>query len=199
MSVYHAENVLPIEEKHALFNLICSDTFPWYYNASTAPKKYEVYGEEGGMTNSLETHQFTHTFFKNNKINSDFFHVIEPFFPIIDSIFNFKVIEIDRIKANLMTPMVRNFNETNPKHHDADVCKDGRSLLSIIYYVNESDGDTILYNKEYPDQPNDLKEKHRIKPIENSMVVFPSTLYHAGSNPINFSRRIVLNFVLEVK
>lgn len=198
MEIYHAENLLPLKEKNNLYNTIVSDVFPWYYNSSTASKKYEVYGNEGGMTGSIETFQFTHTFYKNNLVNSDFVYIVEPFFPILESAFNLQIIELNRVKANLMTPIVRNSNDTNPKHHDAFKADCCNQMVSIIYYVNDSDGDTIIYDKSYPELPVNLVEKHRITPKANSMVLFPSSLYHAGSNPTNFERRIVLNFVLEV-
>ena len=57
----------------------------------------------------------------------------------------------------------------------------------MIYYINDSDGDTFL-NKT---------ETKRITPKANSAVIFPSNLWHASSNPTK-GKRIVINYVAEL-
>ena len=92
---------------------------------------------------------------------------------------------IDRIKINTTFPYPNNTKEKHgPIHQDFDV-----KGLSIIYYVNNSDGDTIFFDKN-------LKEIERVSPKQGRAVVFDSNINHAGCCPINSPYRQIINFVL---
>ena len=86
-----------------------------------------------------------------------------------------------RIKANLLQPHP-DAGEHHPWHIDST-----NSYTSMIYYINDSDGDTFL-NKI---------ETQRITPKANTAVIFPSNLWHASSNPTK-GRRMVLNYMVEM-
>ena len=92
-----------------------------------------------------------------------------------------------RIKANL------NSNKTGykksshqPIHNDTHLT----GFKSLIYYVNDSDGDTIFFN-------DNLKEIKRVNPKKGKAVLFDSNILHCGSNPINTLNRVVINFIFE--
>ena len=60
---------------------------------------------------------------------------------------------------------------------------------NAIYYVNDSDGDTVIFNetnKDYSEDFGVMKEnkftvKQRITPEKGKVVVFPGHYYHASS------------------
>ena len=62
-------------------------------------------------------------------------------------------------------------------------------FVSLIYYVNDSDGDTIFFdekgNKEY------------LTPKEGQLVWFPTYTLHGGTPPQKSKKRIIINFILE--
>ena len=92
---------------------------------------------------------------------------------------------IDRIKINTTFPYPNNTKEKHgPIHQDFN-----SGGLSIIYYINNSDGDTIFFNEN-------LKEIKRISPKQGRAVVFDSNINHAACCPINSPYRQVINFVL---
>jgi hypothetical protein len=57
-----------------------------------------------------------------------------------------------------------------------------RGNIATVYYVNDSDGDTIF---------KDSKEK--ITPKANRLIIFDGSLLHTGSSPKNSKTRILLN------
>jgi hypothetical protein len=71
---------------------------------------------------------------------------------------------------------------------------------SAILYINDSDGDTILYDKECPvveslEQPalEDLTEYKRITPKANRLLLFEGNYWHTGESPVDSARRVIIN------
>ena len=73
-----------------------------------------------------------------------------------------------------------------------------KSMWAIIYYVNESDGDTIIYNEK--EQFNDLSKytiRQSISPKKGRIVFIKGDLFHSASTPSSeYSKRIVINYNL---
>jgi len=76
--------------------------------------------------------------------------------------------------------------------------------IVMLYYVTDSDGETILYNKTTNDLKNDvydldeiedLKITHKIKPQKGRVVFFDGNTYHSSSTPSN-GFRIIINLDL---
>lgn len=72
--------------------------------------------------------------------------------------------------------------------------------LVMLYYVNDSDGDTILYDKKfgdipleiaYPDDYCNLKIVHRISPKKGRILFFDGRVYHSPSTPTKSMRCII--------
>ena len=55
----------------------------------------------------------------------------------------------------------------------------------ILYYLNDSDGDTYFYNKN--------KIIKQITPQFNKAIFFDGNIYHSSSKPVKSDRRVVLN------
>ena len=64
-----------------------------------------------------------------------------------------------------------------------------------VFYVNESDGDTILYNVKRNDVAHykDLKIYDRISPKPNRLVLFDGDHLHTGCSPTKYKQRILIN------
>jgi ectoine hydroxylase-related dioxygenase (phytanoyl-CoA dioxygenase family) len=74
-------------------------------------------------------------------------------------------------------------------HIDADI-----SHLVFIYYVNDSDGDTVFFKQKFNGFPvKNLDEEFRISPKAGTAVLFDGNQYHASSSPVNSDYRCVLN------
>ena len=100
-----------------------------------------------------------------------------------------------RIKVNMLLnhSKVTSSNQNNVAHIDNKYF----NSYSGIYYVNDSDGDTIIYNEKWssqnPYRPENLTEKMRIAPKKNRFVLFDGLYYHTSTNPIENENRVVIN------
>ncbi len=71
--------------------------------------------------------------------------------------------------------------------------------LVCLYYVNDSDGDTIIYNETLDDVlPNEVNKtqftiKQQISPKKGKIVMFDGKYYHSSSSPTT-DRRCIVNF-----
>ena len=70
--------------------------------------------------------------------------------------------------------------------------------LVFLYYVNDSDGDTVIYNyksKSAEDIPffEDIKELKRVTPKQGRVVVFDGLHWHTAEQPTN-NIRCIINF-----
>ena len=63
--------------------------------------------------------------------------------------------------------------------------------LALIYYVNDSDGDTVFFEDATIDNFENLKIIERVSPKKGRVVLFDGTHLHAGGYPTNTPRCIV--------
>ena len=104
---------------------------------------------------------------------------------------------IYRFRSNIFTKQ----NETyRGSHHTIHVDDPGGTFISFLYYVEDSDGETVFFNEVYSDTmtKDGLSEKIRVTPKRGRYALFDSNIYHASASPVDSPKRSVLNFVFEV-
>jgi len=204
------------EYSDILKELLLHDSyFPWYYNQttvlnpnSTDDADYGVLYDTGyGILldkNVKETSQFTHTFLNKNGEKSDNFNYLIELLDIIQENFG-PIKNILRIKSNLLLKNESySKNSYHPPHVDwQDDSNDYKKIISALYYVNDSDGDTIFFN-EYFTSKFDFKHtkltiQKETTPESGSLLVFKSNQFHTSKPPILTERRVVINFILEME
>ncbi len=137
---------------------------------------------------SLEVHQFTHTLYEINKPASSLFPAVVPVLTAIP----YTIKQLIRIKFNLCVYA----HTDNPDAHGmphVDFSEVSEPLISAIYYVNDSTGDTILFDQRYG-QPGPLTIRTRVPPKKGRLLVFDGSLLHAGNTPRTNVPRININF-----
>lgn len=169
---------------------IFSDGFPWFYTGTTL-------GE-----NTEKTDKFNYSFFHNAYFHDDGYSVVgeKLEYAILDCLnyINFPISRMLRIRLGLIT--VTEHTIVHTPHIDFPF-----EHKTGLLYLNDSDGDTILYNERYDtsrdkseyDQKIRNREKEIITtftPKENKLAIFDGLLYHSSSSPTKTDRRVVVNF-----
>lgn len=83
----------------------------------------------------------------------------------------------------------------NVKVHEAHVDLD-IPHYSAVYYVNDSDGDTIIYDQTFEgnmNPPAELTVKRRVEPKANRLLLFNGKYFHTGTSPSKHKNRIIIN------
>ena len=118
------------------------------------------------------------------------------FIPRLLTMGEFKEIYYNRIFLQL--PLAPQFKkEHNGIHVDLPL---EIPHIACVYYVNDSDGDTIIYEQTIRDTPGNsqgvnLKEHIRVTPKKGRAVFFDGSRYHCSSQP-TMSYRAIINFDL---
>ena len=194
------DNFLPEPFQKSFVDLLTSYEFPWtFFNYSVSEYSLNEYF----YTNEpVKEHvQLRHGFVRDDKVTSEQYKHIEILKMLFESHMRTKVTYTHRIKSNLLISQKGPYIQ--PPHVDVMDMLDGDTnclgYKTLLYYVNDSDGDTILYNEHFTGEPVGLlTEQQRVSPKQGRAVIFDSNQIHSGSCPSVSDTRLVINSVFGV-
>ena len=158
------DNFLSKNELNEINSSLFSDKSVFNWYFSRSKMRDGV--KEDGIT------QFIHFLYVDNQIVSDFFGLFS------NTIFNkLNILSFIRVKLNLQ--IRDSIIRKSQLHRDVEVIS--QEQKTGIFYLNSNDGYTFFENGE------------KIKSVENRMVIFPSSLYHAGTTHTDAQYRCVVN------
>ena len=71
-------------------------------------------------------------------------------------------------------------------------------FIVALYYVVDSDGDTLIYNERYKGLEGQYTIKESVTPKQGRLVIFDGRLYHTAKQPINSNTRCIVNYNLAI-
>jgi len=187
------DDVISKDYQRYILNLVNEQDFPLYFRPNIVTYNYSDVKQN--------IHGFTHQLFEHNKAVSTYFNTI---YPMVLSI-----TEKTGVRFNTLERMRFNFVLGNPEskmdYHMPHVDNYTPHLVAI-YYVNDCDGDTVIFDQflEVPSlekdeemlQLNTWTVKKRIEPKMGRIVVFDGRYYHASSYTKTQPYRCVINMNL---
>lgn len=181
------------EYQDFLEKTLCGYEFEWHYDSSTVD--YEnLQANTFFDSKTVDTFQFTHLFAYHDKISSKYWQVISPLLFHMTASEGFSTSNVDRCKANLTLPQLHIPEDCYfPAHFDTQA-EDHEKVITAIYYVNDSDGDTIFFKTPDSNNVSELEIVDRISPKKGTLVYFDSKTLHAGQTPRTSGKRCVINF-----
>jgi hypothetical protein len=178
------------EETKKIKEFILNEEFPWHLYSSTVGEYTDTWDSK-----TFEYVQFCHQFLIDDingktKINSNYFFIVEYIIKKVQQRLK-KEFLVYRAKANLQTKVQTNLIH-NTSHTDF---KEKINYMSMIYYVNDSDGKTYIF-KDKKNSNGDWEIDTEIPAKEGRVLIFDGVKNHSGSHPKN-GIRAVINFVLK--
>ena len=151
------------------------------------------------VTSALPTTQsrpgFYHLFCQNFQDNSTFYSMTKPIiWNVVDKL-KLKLPSIYQSRAFLQVPLSLKDYTVDNAHVDYS-----RPHLVILYYVMDSDGDTIIYDKKWKEgtmeATTEMTKKMLIKktitPKQGRVVVFDGHYWHTAEQP-KYNNRCIIN------
>jgi hypothetical protein len=146
--------------------------------------------ERFALPDMVASSGFTHAFYMDGKQISPYlvtvYKVLEEYLKSQSLLLK----KFVRCKGNLTTPKYP-FSEKSHNIPHIDQVEEHRVLL---YYVNDSDGDTVFFNEKFEKGLKNLTVFKKISPKKGRVIVFDGNRYHCASNPINSDVRCVINY-----
>ena len=93
---------------------------------------------------------------------------------------------VDVIKGRSFLQLPINFKGEREDTPHVDIVDDH---FVMLYYVCDSDGDTIIYNEQ--EKSNSYTVQKRITPKQGRVVLFDGSYYHTAEQPLNNIRCVV--------
>jgi hypothetical protein len=180
------DNFLSNSDIDSIKNTFFDNRFPWHlFDSTNSPEKN--ISDLVTTNKTKETFQFTHLLRYENSIFSEYYDYVNNYifvkFLEKNKIHSSKII---RAKLNLLTSLQEDVHQ--PAHTDV---KYPHSVF--LYYINDSDGDTIMFNEKYNGEKQELTENSRVSPKAGRAIYFDGLTYHASSAPKKYPYRAVIN------
>jgi hypothetical protein len=147
-------NFLEINVFNKLKDNLIGINFPWYLNYVLEDHKY---------------YQHTHIFFNEDKVNSDYFDLVQPLIKLLN------INKILRIKANFL------FKTEQIIEHGLHTDFDLKDAKTAVFYLNTNNGYTKFMDNSI------------VNSVENRIVIFNSLILHTGTTCTDADYRLVLN------
>ena len=125
---------------------------------------------------------------------SEFHYLFLPMLKDVCRRMNIKNINVLQGRSFLQFPLKLKDRTVDTPHTDLY----RRKHFVALYYVCDSDGDTIIYNEKDRDPEGKYTIKQTVTPKQGRMVIFDGGLYHAARQPINSNTRCIVNYNLRI-
>jgi hypothetical protein len=178
------DDVIPEFYQENFKKEIFSSNFPWFYNpVNVSTSDLTVFFD----SNISYPEQFTHPVIWDDKPQDDAaMFLINPILSFFQNKTGIVINEILRIKLNLLVQKTEITHNVPHCDHIRDDVK------TLIYYINDSDGDTVIYNESWPDKiPKNIMS--RVQPKQGRLLLMKSNRWHASTNPTESKSRSIIN------
>jgi hypothetical protein len=181
------DQAVPVSVQNMIESIALSDKINWFR------QKQAVY-DEGVVPifpttpDSLDVQQFMHMIYDIKQPVSQLFPTL---LPVITAI-PYTIKQLIRIKMNLCVYAKTDNPDSHGMPH-VDFTEVTEPLLTAIYYVNDSSGDTLIFDQR-AGHKGTLSVKARVPPKKGRLVVFDGALLHAGNTSRNNQPRLNINF-----
>lgn len=168
-----------------------SVNFPWFFHQGTVNESNYENEKDYVLKQGINPHQFVHNIIVNEELNSHYYNLVEPLLLKIAQTLKTDIM-VEKAKFNFLP---RNFDDTHHYPH-VDISENKKEdTQTLIYYVNNSDGDTCIFDQYAPRTTDKFNVVQRITPKKGKAIIFDSNQFHSSSSPVNSENRIVLNVV----
>lgn len=189
------ESFIPRSYQNELESVINSNIFKWNFHDKIAMEYGEVEYNNPKIINPIG---LSHTFIDSGQPVSDYWNLVKPILLFLEYHEDFEIQRVLRVRARRTLRDIQiDPSMYNPPHVDLP---DSEPYKTLIYYVHDSDGDTVFFDEVYDPKPGyaplrgDVAECFRYTPIKGNGILFNGHRYHSGNSPINNLHRTIINF-----
>ena len=193
MEIGVIDDIIDLEYQEGIKGILLGDDyfkgrpFPWFYTEDVTGA-----GDKDSQHRAALGHEYV--YLEDNDDVKVISHFHNMFLPMLKEVI--RRVGVKQEDAGILQG--RSFLQlpSNIQREDVDtphIDIDRRKHLVALYYVCDSDGDTIIYNERVESETYTIKR--RVTPKQGRVVIFDGTLYHTAEQPLH-STRCVVNYNL---
>jgi hypothetical protein len=135
------------------------------------------------MPNVVDSAQFIHSLYRHQELLPAFGELFQAL----------RMGQLLRAKINITLPDPRQTEDSHGYPHSDLAGLGYKDYTTAIYYLNDSDGDTFVFNERVGESVKAFTVHSRVAPRRGRAVVFDGNRYHAGNNPRTHKPRALIN------
>ena len=174
--------------------------FPWYYIEDVTAAYQNTSQHRPGLSHQYvmlpdELTGEDDVRLEYHKVGTVMSEYHELFIPMLQRVgFKFGLSDVKVLQGRSFLQFPVNTDGTIDNPHIDIIGK--AEFIVALYYVCDSDGDTVIYNETKESKKYTIKKS--VTPKQGRMVIFDGALYHAAKQPINSNTRCIVNYNLGV-
>ena len=186
--IYVFDNFIDIEYQKDIRNILLGEfdyqgqQFPWYYIEDVTAS-----GDHDSQHRPALAHQYVE-YIDGESVGKKltiFHHLFLDMLKKVCRKMVIRNINVLQGRSFLQFPLNLKNKSVDTPHIDLHY----RKHLVALYYVCDSDGDTIIYNERKESESYTIKQ--RVTPKQGRMVIFDGWLMHTAEQPLNNTRCVV--------
>ena len=184
------DDIIDLEYQERIKNILLGDKifegyyFPWYFTQDVTKQK-----DKDSQKRSAFFHGYVRDGDTIGIIDSVFHHLIVPLLENACNRIGKQSLNVIQGRSFLQLPINYKGEREDSPHIDTS-----DDHFVMLYYVCDSDGDTIIYNEQ--EKSDSYTVQKRITPKQGRVVLFDGSYYHTAEQPLN-NIRCVINYDLE--
>ena len=174
--------------------------FPWYYIEDVTAAYQNTSQHRPGLSHQYvmlpdELTGEDDVRLEYHKVGTVMSEYHELFIPMLQRVgFKFGLSDVKVLQGRSFLQFPVNTDGTIDNPHIDIIGK--AEFIVALYYVCDSDGDTVIYNETKESKKYTIKKS--VTPKQGRMVIFDGALYHAAEQPINSNTRCIVNYNLRI-
>ena len=180
------DNIIPESIQNKIKDTMLEQV-PWFYNHDVSIINNPHQARPG----------FSHLFHYNGKVNSDYWAFANMIIENTANKLDIKKYEVNKSRSFLQLPLQESFTGTDIDSPHVDL---QTPHLVFLYYVLDSDGDTVIYKNKTDGSTrpffDELEVLQKITPKQGSVVVFDGLHWHTAEQPRKNVRCVINNDII---
>ncbi len=191
MEITVIDDIIDLEYQNGIKGILLGDDtfqghlFPWFYTEDVTGA-----GDYDSQHRAALGHEYVyldHVKDANGRVISRFHNMFLPMLKEVIRRIGIKQEETGILQGRSFLQLPRNIQREDVDTVHIDINQ--RAHLVVLYYVCDSDGDTIIYHERVKSEKYTIKQ--RVTPKQGRIVIFDGTLYHTAEQPLHSTRCIV--------
>ena len=175
-------NAVSPEYQTRIYDYLTDIGFDWHFMEDATFEK--------SNDPKLTTPAFANLLYYDQNETNPHYEFFKPLLNAVETSFNLKINKLMRMRAGFLLNTKFSLPSMPYKHNTPHRDYEQEHFV-VVYYVNQADGDTVVFHETQ--QSEKYYPLHKCRPEPGKMLLFNGWHYHASTCPKVFAKRLAIN------